>query len=86
MRLFSKDESNFDGHSDFEPKTKATGSDALNNQITEWITSNDVTLFMKGNRKMPRCGFSNYVVQIFKFYGVKEIKDVNVLEDEALRE
>ena len=41
---------------------------------------------MKGNRKMPRCGFSNYVVQIFKFYGVKEIKDVNVLEDENLRE
>ena len=58
----------------------------MNNQITEWITKNDVTLFMKGNRKMPRCGFSNYVVQIFKFYGVKEIKDVNVLEDEKLRE
>ena len=86
MRLFSKDESNFDGHSDFEPKAKATGEDALTAQITEWVSSNDVTLFMKGNRKMPRCGFSNYVVQIFKFYGVKEIKDVNVLEDEKLRE
>ena len=35
---------------------------------------------------MPRCGFSNYVIQIFKFYGVKELKDVNVLEDEQLRE
>ena len=35
---------------------------------------------------MPRCGFSNYVVQIFKFYGVKQFKDVNVLEDEVLRE
>ena len=35
---------------------------------------------------MPRCGFSNYVTQILKFYGVKEFKDVNVLEDEALRE
>ena len=34
---------------------------------------------------MPRCGFSNYVVQIFKFYGVKEFKDVNVLESEELR-
>ena len=35
---------------------------------------------------MPRCGFSNYVVQIFKFYGVKEYKDVNVLESEQLRQ
>ena len=34
---------------------------------------------------MPRCGFSNYVVQIFKFYGVKEYKAVDVLADEALR-
>ena len=41
---------------------------------------------MKGTRKMPRCGFSNYVVQIFKFYGVKEFKDVNVLEDESVRQ
>ena len=40
---------------------------------------------MKGNRKMPKCGFSNYVVQILKFYGVKEYKDVNVLDDETLR-
>ena len=35
---------------------------------------------------MPRCGFSNYVVQIFKFYGIKEFKDINCLEDEKLRE
>ena len=85
-RYFSKDESNFDGHSDFEPKSKTSGEDAMSKQISEWISSNDVCLFMKGNRKMPRCGFSNYVVQIFKFYGVKEIKDINVLEDETLRE
>mmetsp|Transcript_16374 Transcript_16374/g.25318 ORF Transcript_16374/g.25318 Transcript_16374/m.25318 type:complete len:95 (-) Transcript_16374:16-300(-) len=41
---------------------------------------------MKGTRKMPRCGFSNYVVQIFKFYGVKQYKTINVLEDETVRE
>ena len=41
---------------------------------------------MKGTRKMPRCGFSNYTVQILKFYGVQSYKDINVLEDEALRE
>ena len=78
MRRFSQ-ESNFDGHSDFESKSKVTSEEALNNQIQEWIDANDLVLFMKGDRKMPRCGFSNYVVQILKFYGVKEYKAVDVL-------
>ena len=64
-------ESKFDGHSDFEAKSKVGGSSGMDKQITEWIENNDICVFMKGNRKMPRCGFSNYVVQIFKFYGVK---------------
>ena len=83
MRRFSQ-ESNFDGHADFEAKSKVTSEEALNKQIQEWIDANPVTLFMKGDRKMPRCGFSNYVVQIFRFYGVKEYKAVDVLQDEAI--
>ena len=35
---------------------------------------------------MPRCGFSNYVVQVLKFYGVNNYKDVDVLADEQVRE
>ena len=83
---FGTDESNFDGHSDFAAKSKKQNSGSIDDQITEWITNNDITLFMKGTRKMPRCGFSNYVVQILKFYGIKDFKDINVLEDEKLRE
>ena len=41
---------------------------------------------MKGSKKMPRCGFSNYVVQVLKFYGVNNYKDVDVLADEQVRE
>jgi monothiol glutaredoxin len=33
---------------------------------------------------MPQCGFSSRVTQILSFMGV-EFKDVNVLEDEAIR-
>ena len=84
-RAFSTDESNFKGHDDFSAKSKVQGND-MDEQITKWVDSNDVCLFMKGTRKMPRCGFSNYVVQIFKFYGVKQFKDVNVLDDDKLRE
>ncbi len=58
----------------------------MNAQFTEWITTNDVVLFMKGTKKMPRCGFSNYVVQVLKFYGVNNYKDVDVLFDEQIRE
>ena len=80
------DESNFDNHSDFEPKSKAGSNAELDAKINDWISNNDICIFMKGTRKMPRCGFSNYVVQILKFYGVKQYKDVNVLDDEKLRE
>ena len=35
---------------------------------------------------MPQCGFSNYVIQIFKFYGLNHFHSVNVLENEQVRE
>ena len=57
----ASDESNFDGHDDFSAKSKTSGS-GLDKQINDWITENDICLFMKGTRKMPRCGFSNYTV------------------------
>ena len=64
----------------------APGPNAVHDSISEIVSANDVAIFMKGTRKMPRCGFSNYVTQILKFYNVKEWKDVNCLEDDALRE
>ena len=53
-----------ESHSDFKAKAKKgpLSEDELNKQFTEWITTNDVVLFMKGSKKMPRCGFSNYAV------------------------
>ena len=85
-RLFSNnDVSNFDAHDDFAPKTKKPATSDVKVQIENYIQNNDVTLFMKGNRNMPQCGFSNYVVQCFKFYGVN-YKDVNVLDDNNLRQ
>lgn len=51
----------------------------------EWVEKDDIVVFMKGNKKMPRCGFSNYVTQVLKFYGVN-YKDIDVLGDENIRE
>ena len=59
--------------------------DATNETIRQTISENDVVLFMKGNAKFPQCGFSAQVAQILDHVGVP-YKDVNVLEDDNLRE
>ncbi len=59
--------------------------DAINDTIRQTITENDVVLFMKGNAKFPQCGFSAQVAQILDHVAVP-YKDVNVLEDDTLRE
>ncbi len=53
--------------------------------IRKTVANNDVVLFMKGTKQFPQCGFSNQVAQILGYLGV-DYKDVNVLEDMAIRE
>ncbi|MCG8420204.1 MAG: Grx4 family monothiol glutaredoxin [Proteobacteria bacterium] len=57
----------------------------LRNKIDSIITSDDVVLFMKGNRTFPQCGFSATVVQILNTL-VSEYTTVNVLTDPAIRQ
>jgi monothiol glutaredoxin len=54
-------------------------------QIKETVSSNDVVLYMKGTKSMPQCGFSSRVAGVLNYMGV-EYQDVNVLEDEAIRQ
>jgi monothiol glutaredoxin len=58
-------------------------------QVQDWIrttiATNDVVLFMKGTKTMPQCGFSAQVAQMLAHLGVP-YKDVNVLEDMAIRD
>ena len=58
---------------------------AVHDRIKKTIDANDVVLFMKGTAKFPQCGFSAQVAKILDHLGVP-FKDVNVLEDQALRE
>ena len=57
----------------------------IKDEIRELIEGNNVTLFMKGNKRFPQCGFSANVVEILKEHGVK-FADVNVFAREDLRE
>ena len=58
---------------------------AVHDWIRLTVTSNDVVLFMKGNSKIPQCGFSAQVAQILALTGV-DYKDINVLDDMSIRE
>jgi monothiol glutaredoxin len=58
----------------------------IQQQIDDLVKSNRVVLFMKGNAQFPQCGFSGRAVQILKAVGVSELKTVNVLENEGIRQ
>ena len=47
--------------------------------------NNDVCLFMKGTSESPQCGFSMAVSNVLKHLKVN-YKDINVLDDNNLRE
>ena len=49
------------------------------------INSNPIFVFMKGNKLMPQCGFSNNVVQILNSLGV-DFCSFDVLSDFDVRE
>ena len=53
--------------------------------IKETVDTNEVVLFMKGTSTMPQCGFSSRVAGVLNYMGIA-YKDVNVLEDEELRQ
>ena len=53
--------------------------------IDETVRANPVVLFMKGTRQFTQCGFSAAVVGALEQLGT-EFKDVNVLDDDRLRE
>ncbi len=58
---------------------------ATRQRIDELVASNDVVLFMKGNRERPQCGFSSTVVGLLDGM-VADYATVDVLGDPAIRE
>ena len=57
----------------------------VEDKIKDTVTGNDVVLFMKGTKMMPQCGFSSRVAGVLNYMGV-DFTDVNVLEDEGIRQ
>jgi monothiol glutaredoxin len=54
-------------------------------KIDGLVKENKIMVFMKGNKMMPQCGFSNQVVQILNILGVP-YETVDVLADQDIRQ
>ena len=55
-------------------------------RIDQLVKNNRVVLFMKGTAQFPMCGFSGRAMQLLNACGVNDVKTVNVLEDEEIRQ
>jgi monothiol glutaredoxin len=57
----------------------------LKERIDQLVQSHKVFVFMKGNKLMPQCGFSNNVVQILNSLGIP-YGTCDVLADSDIRQ
>jgi monothiol glutaredoxin len=58
---------------------------AVKDRIDQMVQANPIMVFMKGNKLMPQCGFSNNVVQILNVLGVP-FETFDVLADPDIRQ
>eukprot|EP01017_Pseudomicrothorax_dubius_P016756 TRINITY_DN1895_c0_g1_i4.p1 TRINITY_DN1895_c0_g1~~TRINITY_DN1895_c0_g1_i4.p1 ORF type:complete len:118 (-),score=17.70 TRINITY_DN1895_c0_g1_i4:336-689(-) len=79
VRYFSQ-EKDGGSHPDFQPKVKESFESAdeaeVLQKIDQWVKGNRVVLFMKGTPQMPNCGYSNFAVEVLKFYSKNASKSV----------
>jgi monothiol glutaredoxin len=61
----------------FQPEADLS-EDEVQAAVDDAIESNDVVLFMKGNRLMPQCGYSQRAVNLISQY-VEEFETVDTL-------
>jgi monothiol glutaredoxin len=54
-------------------------------RIEDLVQQNKIMVFMKGNKLMPQCGFSNNVVQILNMLGAP-YETIDVLADPEIRD
>ncbi|MBT6842293.1 MAG: Grx4 family monothiol glutaredoxin [Candidatus Melainabacteria bacterium] len=64
--------------------SKETLPEELKKRFDEITSKDKVVLFMKGNRQMPQCGFSDTVVKVLNFHEA-EYQTYDVLSDPEIR-
>ncbi|KAE9550386.1 hypothetical protein FO519_006404 [Halicephalobus sp. NKZ332] len=64
---------------------EAETTEELNNRLKRLINTARVTLFMKGDRYQPRCGFSRQIIDLLNGLNV-DYWTFDILQDNAVRE
>lgn len=59
--------------------------DTLDEHLQQLIKEHQILVFMKGEKSMPMCGFSNTVIQILNHFNI-DYHTINVLENDEVRE
>jgi len=57
----------------------------LKERIDNLVSQHKILVFMKGNKLMPQCGFSNNVVQILNTLGVP-YETIDILQEYEIRQ
>jgi monothiol glutaredoxin len=72
----------------FDPTEPDLSSDEVQEVVDETIDSEEVVLFMKGDARMPQCGYSKKAVTLIQQYrGTDGVTTVDALQNlEAFRE
>jgi monothiol glutaredoxin len=73
-------------HGSYGNRSRSIPMSDVQQRIDELVKGNRVVLFMKGTAQFPMCGFSGRAIQILKACGADDLKTVNVLEDEEVRQ
>ncbi len=60
-------------------------TEELKQRLKGLVSENEIVLFMKGDKYLPKCGFSGHVVEILKKLEV-EFTTFDILEDEDVRQ
>ena len=63
----------------FDPMDQGLDDDEVEARVDEAITDNDVVLFMKGDARMPQCGYSKRAVGLIGQYR-EDFETVDTLE------
>jgi monothiol glutaredoxin len=67
-------------------ETQEIINDRIQARIKLQVTSNPIVLYMKGNARMPQCGFSANAIRILSALGAQGVVTVDVLQDEEIRQ
>ncbi|XP_063818265.1 glutaredoxin-3 [Pseudophryne corroboree] len=68
-----------------ELNTMCPKAQSLEDRLKALINKDPVILFMKGNKQMPKCGFSRQILEILSSTGV-QYATFDILEDEEVRQ